>query len=109
MMDFDIEITEKAADHIKSLLKEKEKQFFRISLQGGGCVGLTYLFAFDDKADQRDHVVHKQGVDVLVDKKSAIFLNKVTIDWEESLMKRGFKIINPQQKTSCSCGESFSV
>lgn len=109
MMEFKLDITDSAKQKIQNTLKEKSATYFCIKLQGGGCSGLTYVFSFVDKADAADHVLHINGTDVVVDKKSALFINGSVIDWQETLMNKGFKIINPQQKTSCSCGKSFSV
>lgn len=108
-MDLKLDITESAKYKIESMLKEKCATHFCIKLQGGGCSGLTYVFSFVDKADDADHVLHVNGISLVVDKKSALFINDSVIDWQETLMNKGFKIINPQQKSACSCGKSFSV
>jgi iron-sulfur cluster insertion protein len=108
-MDFKLDITESAKQKIQSLLNEKTATHFCIKLQGGGCSGLTYVFSFVDKVDDADHELHVNGIDIVVDKKSALFINNSIIDWQETLMIKNFKIINPQQKTSCSCGKSFSI
>lgn len=108
-MSFNISVTDTALIKIRDLLAEKSQNYFRIRLQGGGCSGLTYVFSTDDKVEATDHEVRATDITIVVDKKSAIYLNNVTIDWEGSLMKKGFSIANPQQKTGCSCGQSFSV
>lgn len=108
-MNLNLRATASAQLKISELLIEKSKTHFRVSLQGGGCSGLTYVFSVDDKVEATDLVVEADTIILVADKKTAIFINNSVIDWEESFMKKGFKITNPQQKTECSCGKSFSI
>ena len=105
-MNKEIKFTDKAIKQINNLLVEKAKgSFFRIAIKGGGCSGFQYDFSFDTKADQDDLVFNN----VLIDKKSAELLNGSEIDYVSELIGESFKITNPQSKSSCGCGVSFSL
>lgn len=108
-MDFKLDITEAAQQKILEMLQDKADHRFRIKLQGGGCSGLTYVFSVDDKLDAADLLVQVHATSLVVDKKSALFINNSVLDWQDTLMSKGFRLLNPQQKTACSCGKSFSV
>jgi iron-sulfur cluster assembly protein len=87
----------------------------RVGVRGGGCSGFSYVIEFHDGAPQsRDRVFDLKAEDgtpvrVLVDRKSLIFLSGATLEWEDTLMRRGFKWSNPQEKASCGCGHSFTT
>jgi iron-sulfur cluster assembly protein len=104
-------LTEKAAQKIGQIAEREGKpgQMLRVGIQGGGCSGLSYLFSFVDKAEPRDKVFEAYGAKVVVDPKSLIYLGGTVLEWQESLMKSGFVLKNPNEVKSCSCGESFSV
>lgn len=80
----------------------------RLGVQGGGCSGLSYNIRFDTQPRERDRVYDYDGVRVFVDPKSFIYLNGMTLDYEETLMRQGFNFINPNSTKSCGCGSSFS-
>ena len=102
----EIKFTDKALKQIDSLLSKKDKgSFFRIAIKGGGCSGFQYDFSFDTKAEQDDLVFNN----VLIDKKSAELLNGSEVDYVSELIGESFKITNPQSKSSCGCGVSFSL
>ena len=102
----EIKFTDKALKQINSLLSKKDKgSFFRIAIKGGGCSGFQYDFSFDNKAEQDDIVFNN----VLIDKKSAELLNGSEVDYVSELIGESFKITNPQSKSSCGCGVSFSL
>ena len=102
----EIKFTDKALKQINSLLSKKDKgSFFRIAIKGGGCSGFQYDFSFDTKAGQDDLVFNN----VLIDKKSAELLNGSEVDYVSELIGESFKITNPQSKSSCGCGVSFSL
>ena len=102
----EIKFTDKALKQIDVLLSKKDKgSFFRIAIKGGGCSGFQYDFSFDTKAEQDDLVFNN----VLIDKKSAELLNGSEIDYVSELIGESFKITNPQSKSSCGCGVSFSL
>ena len=105
-MNKEIKFTDKAIKQINNLLVEKAKgSFFRIAIKGGGCSGFQYDFSFDTKAEQDDLVFNN----VLIDKKSAELLNGSEVDYVSELIGESFKITNPQSKSSCGCGGSFSL
>ena len=105
-MNKEIKFTDKAIKQINNLLVQKEKgSFFRIAIKGGGCSGFQYDFSFDNKAEQDDIVFNN----VLIDKKSAELLNGSEVDYVTELIGESFKITNPQSKSSCGCGVSFSL
>ena len=105
-MNKEIKFTDKAIKQINNLLVEKAKgSFFRIAIKGGGCSGFQYEFSFDTKAEQDDLVFNN----VLIDKKSAELLNGSEVDYVSELIGESFKITNPQSKSSCGCGVSFSL
>ena len=105
-MNKEIKFTDKAIKQINNLLVEKAKgAFFRIAIKGGGCSGFQYDFSFDTKAEQDDLVFNN----VLIDKKSAELLNGSEVDYVSELIGESFKITNPQSKSSCGCGVSFSL
>ncbi len=82
----------------------------RLGVKGGGCSGFGYVVEFsDDPPRERDRVFDFDGVRVYVDKKSLVYLAGTTLDWEQTLMKSGFKFLNPQEAASCGCGHSFTV
>ena len=86
-------------------MSKKQRIFFRITVKGGGCSGFQYDFSFDTKAEQDDLVFNN----VLIDKKSAELLNGSEVDYVSELIGESFKITNPQSKSSCGCGVSFSL
>ncbi|MBI5867878.1 MAG: iron-sulfur cluster assembly accessory protein [candidate division Zixibacteria bacterium] len=106
-----IELTDKAAAEVLRLI-EAEKltgHFLRVGVQGGGCSGLQYSLNFETETDKFDKVYDIKGVKVVVDLKSALYLQGTTLDFVQSLTGGGFKFINPNASRSCGCGSSFSA
>ena len=102
----EIKFTDKALKHINHLLSSKDKGlFFRIAIKGGGCSGFQYDFSFDKKPND-DDLMHEN---ILIDKSSADLLKGSEIDYAKELIGDSFKITNPQSKSSCGCGVSFSL
>ena len=108
-----IELTEAAAAEAKSYIEDNKEKYLRIGVKGGGCSGFQYTLGFDDSKDEFDQVSIKewqpQDLEMICDTKSFLYLNNTTIDFDETLLGRGFKFVNPQASTSCGCGESFGV
>ena len=106
-----ITVTDAAAQKIKTLITENEKELdgLRMAVKGGGCSGFQYDLEFADRGDELDHVFETKGVKIFVDMKSSLYLNGVTLDYQDGLMGSGFKIENPNARTTCGCGESFSA
>lgn len=107
-----ITVTEKAIEHIKLAMQKEniapDQGGLRLGVQGGGCSGLSYVIKFDTQPRERDRVFMYGDVRVFVDPKSFIYLHGMVLDWEETLMQRGFVFSNPNAKKSCGCGTSFS-
>jgi|TARA_Y200000002_G_scaffold378371_1_gene385627 iron-sulfur cluster insertion protein len=102
----EIKFTDKAINQINHLLSSKEKgSFFRIAIKGGGCSGFQYDFSYD-KSQNDDDLCHEN---ILIDKTSADLLKGSEIDFVKELIGDSFKINNPQSKSSCGCGVSFSL
>ncbi len=81
----------------------------RLSVSGGGCSGFQYGFSFDNSVQVDDHLFERDGVKVVVDKKSYLYLNGTTLDYVTQGLTGGFTFVNPQAKSSCGCGTSFSA
>ena len=107
-----IEVTEVAAERIHELLAKDGKidtHGLRMKVVGGGCSGLRYELAFDDEITDRDNEVLRNGIKVIVDEKSALYLVGTTLDFVDTLNESGFKVVNPNAKNTCGCGESFAA
>jgi iron-sulfur cluster assembly protein len=108
-----IALTEKAAAEVKRVQEEQKFEqgtFLRVGVAGGGCSGFSYSLGFDREFDEKaDSKFEFHGVPVVVDKKSALFLDGVTIDWYEGLERRGFTFDNPSAVKTCGCGSSFQA
>lgn len=114
-VNIDLKVTEGAIKEFKKALEEfsqdkENEQVVRVSVEGGGCSGFMYGLGFIDVLDvdpSNDIVEEYNGLKLVVDKKSLLFLDGTTIDWVEDLSQRGFKFNNPNAKKSCGCGKSF--
>jgi iron-sulfur cluster assembly accessory protein len=103
-----ITLTENATKHIRSLQQEQQNNGkpLRVYVEAGGCSGMQYGMAFDDKKAD-DEVVAQDGVEVVIDPMSANFMKGSVIDYLDSLQGSGFQIKNPNVKEACGCGRSF--
>ena len=105
-----VRLTPSAGTKVSALVaREKQGEFLRVAISGGGCNGLSYKMKFDAAPKRGDILVRTAGVPVVVDSKSALYLKGTHIDYSHALVSGGFKFSNPNAKASCSCGESFSV
>ena len=105
-----ITITEFAEQKIRELLKDEQDAVgLRVYVRGGGCHGYQYGMAFEAKMTDDDTVIEKGDVKVILDSQSAPLLSGAEVDYVDSLQGSGFSIKNPQAKTTCGCGTSFSV
>ena len=105
-MNKEIKFTDKAIKQINNLLSQKDKgSFFRIAIKGGGCSGFKYDFSFDGNPKDEDLKFNN----ILIDKTSADLLKGSEVDYASELTGDSFKISNPQSKSSCGCGVSFSL
>ncbi len=106
-----IDISEKAAARIRALSAEKgtPQGGLRLGVKGGGCSGLSYFIDWAAGPSKHDQVIERDGARVFVDPKSAVFLQGTTVDWQQTLMQTGFVFRNPNVKSACGCGESFTI
>ena len=104
-------ITDAAVERIKSLLVKEQKPDagLRLYISGGGCAGMSYGMSIDDSVAADDAIVRANGVKVIVDKLSLIYLRGSKIDYVENLQTSGFQIENPNAASSCGCGLSFKA
>jgi len=103
-------LSENAVRKIKTLVAEKgDEAGLRVKVVGGGCSGFSYHMAFDNQENPSDNVYQFEGVKVLVDQMSEMYLDGVSIDYIETLEGAGFKFNNPNVKSTCGCGSSFTV
>ena len=106
-----INITDKALEQIKVIAANENKdgtKGLRLAVTGGGCSGLSYKIEFSDPKD-KDNVLDFNGVKVLIDPKSVIYLKGIVLDFKDGLNGKGFVFDNPNAKNTCGCGESFSL
>lgn len=107
----DIDLTPLAIEKAKQAIAKRTPVALglRLGVKGSGCSGMAYVIEFVDKIRSRDHVYEFDGLKIVIDPKSLIYLRGSTLDYEIKLMNHGFKFINPNAKSSCGCGESFNV
>ena len=112
-----ISVSPQAVDAIARQLKKRGTPgaSLRLGIRGGGCSGFSYVIEFHDGAPHArdrvfDFVASDQApVRVVVDPKSLLYLNGTVLEWEQTLMRQGFKFANPNEKTGCGCGSSFGL
>jgi iron-sulfur cluster insertion protein len=105
-----VTITSPAEEKIRELMKEEADTVgLRVFVKGGGCHGYQYGMAFESKIAEDDTVIEKGEVKIIMDSQSAPLLAGCEVDYLDSLQGSGFAIKNPQAKTTCGCGSSFSA
>ena len=105
-----VKVTNPAAQKLTELMdREKKGGFLRIRITGGGCNGLSYKMKFVRQEKAGDIGVLSEGIHLLVDSKTALYLRGTTLEFSDNLVGGGFKFSNPNAKASCSCGESFNL
>ena len=107
-----VALTDKAARQVKKLMEEQMKSgpvFLRMGVKGGGCSGLSYSLEFDNEVGKHDKKFEIDGVPVVVDAKSYLYLNGTTLDFVTEGLQSGFTFVNPQAKSTCGCGTSFTA
>lgn len=110
----EIVVTDKAISEVKRIIQEQgleqDKVALRVRVQGGGCSGFTTKLDLDEAwSEERDNVFTTDGVKVAIDKRSALYLDGASVDYHEDLNKRGFIVNNPNARTTCGCGSSWSM
>ncbi|AOE50721.1 iron-sulfur cluster insertion protein ErpA [Kangiella sediminilitoris] len=106
-----ITVTEAASKKVQQLIQEEENQDLklRVFVTGGGCSGFQYGFTFDEEQKENDMAIEQDGVKILIDSLSFQYLMGSEVDYTEGLQGSRFIINNPQAKTTCGCGSSFSI
>jgi iron-sulfur cluster assembly protein len=105
-----VTLTEQAAKRVKTYLASRGKGLgIRVGIKTTGCSGLAYVLEYVDKVYEGDSIFESQGVHIYVDKKSLVYLNGIKLDWIRNGINEGFEFTNPNEKSKCGCGESFSV
>ena len=106
-----INISEDAATYVRDFAANADKPdaHLRVGVKGGGCSGLTYVLDLVDGPGENDKVIEEHGIELYIDKKSYIFLAGTVLEYSGGLNGKGFVFNNPNAKTTCGCGTSFSV
>jgi iron-sulfur cluster assembly protein len=103
-----LRISPRAAEELRRLMEQEQAEGIRLGVRGGGCSGLSYSLDFSAEREG-DHVVDADGIRLFMDRKSAIYLKGVHLDYKEGLKGKGFAFSNPNASNTCGCGESFSI
>ena len=111
-----IKFTEKAVSELKAQKAKQietsnigERAVLRVAVEGGGCSGFSYKMGFDENVTETDRLHEIEGIRVVCDHKSFLYLDGTEIDFQDSLMGRGFVFNNPNASGTCGCGHSFQV
>ena len=108
-----IYISDKAKSKVEELMKQagidSSAYFLRVGVVGGGCSGLSYKLDFDNVQKPTDQVFENNGVRIVTDLKSFLYLVNTTLDFSDGLNGKGFQFVNPNASRTCGCGESFAV
>ena len=105
-------LTTKAKLQLDKLMVEEqctEDHFLRVSVKGGGCSGLTYDLDFDDTIFDFDEISEDQGLKLVIDRRSLLYLLGTELDFSDGLNGKGFQFTNPNASRTCGCGESFGI
>ncbi|MDD5088745.1 MAG: iron-sulfur cluster insertion protein ErpA [bacterium] len=105
-----IQLTEKATTKVREIMERENKSewMLRMGVRGGGCSGFKYLLGFDNQKSDEDEVFAQDGITLVCDTRSYLYLNGTEIDYEDGLNGSGFVFKNPNATKSCGCGQSFS-
>ncbi len=106
-----VTLSDAAINEIKRLMNVQglTEVGLRLGVKGGGCSGLSYTVNFDEKIGPHDSVYDIDGIKIIVDLKSAIYLQGTQLDFQKDLVSGNFKFVNPNAQKTCGCGESFSA
>jgi len=103
-------LTEKAAKHVQKSLTSRGKGIgLRLGVKTSGCSGMAYVMEFADQIDEQDQIFESQGIKILVDPKSLLYIDGTELDFVRDGLNEGFQFNNPNIKDECGCGESFNV
>lgn len=103
-------LTEKAALHVRKSLDKRGKGIgLRLGVKTSGCSGMAYTLEFVDQIEEQDQVFESQGIKIIVDPKSFLYIDGTELDYVREGLNEGFKFSNPNIKNQCGCGESFNI
>lgn len=112
-LNFMIKVSEKAKKKVVELMQEDgfnpQTDFIRVGVKSGGCSGLSYDLKFDNQTKEEDKIFEDNGIKIIVDKKSFLYLVGTTLEYSGGLNGSGFVFNNPNANRTCGCGESFSL
>ncbi len=108
---YSVSISSQAALKVKEKLiaRGTPEAYLRLGVKGGGCSGLTYVLEYEETPQLKDLLFESEGIKIVIDKKSILYLNGTQLDWEQKLLYTGFKFNNPLQESSCGCGHSVVI
>lgn len=105
-----VTLTEKAAKHVQKSLNSRGKGLgLRLGVKTSGCSGMSYVMEFADETQPEDQIFESQGVKIVVDTKSLLYIDGTELDFVREGLNEGFKFNNPNVKDNCGCGESFNT
>ena len=108
-----VNVSDTAAQQLLNIFIEENKDpkdnYVRVGVKSGGCSGLSYILDFEEKPSEDDKVVESNGINLLINKKSLLYLIGTTLEYSSGLNGKGFYWENPNAQRSCGCGESFSL
>ncbi|MCG3175674.1 MAG: hypothetical protein MOGMAGMI_00607 [Candidatus Omnitrophica bacterium] len=105
-----IQLTDNAKTEVRRLLQSQPSgAFLRLAVKGGGCSGMSYDVKFDTQAAEYDRSFEQDGIRVVCDSKSLVYLDGMHVDYSSDLVGGGFRFINPNASGTCGCGTSFTV
>ena len=106
-----INITDSAKQRLLTLLKNEEgsKTYVRVGVESGGCSGLSYKLSFDDIKNEDDELIENNGIKLIINKKSVLYLVGTSLEFSDGINGKGFVFNNPNANRTCGCGESFSL
>ena len=103
-------ISKAAKDKLHQHFQLGDKRFLRLQVVSGGCAGMTYEALVDDNLREEDELIHQEGeIRIFCDKRSSLFITGLIIDYSTDLIQAGFRLSNPEAKSSCGCGASFNA
>jgi iron-sulfur cluster assembly protein len=105
-----ITVSEKAAERIQNMLSKRgHGEGIRLGVKTRGCTGLAYVLEYVDQPQPGDNKLTEQGVNIFIDPKSLLYIMGTHVDWQRDGLNEGFKFVNPNEKGTCGCGESFHI